>query len=334
MDRVDDLTASCLALDLEVSRKGGRIHAFAALCGEAPPLIHSGRGLAAALARLDDLAGGASYVLGHNLIAFDLPHLQAASPGLHVLHLPPIDTLWLNPLAFPRNPYHHLVKHYQGGQIKRGRLNDPELDARLSLQLLADQREALRETPPDLLAAWHWLTTAQTAAERSDGPVTATVGTAGFNAFFADLRQAPRPSAARARQAIRQRLAEAACQAQSRAALTQAHRHGWALAYALAWLSVAGGNSVMPPWVRHQFPEAGRLVRQLRDLACTEPACHWCRQRQDARKELKRWFGFDDFRPEPKDSEGRSMQQAIAEVAMGGDSALGILPTGTGKSLC
>ena len=331
---MDDLTASCLALDLEIGRKDGRIHAFAALCGEAPPLIHSGRGLAAALARLDDLAEGASYVLGHNLIAFDLPHLQAASPGLHVLHLPPIDTLWLNPLAFPRNPYHHLVKHYQDGQLKRGRLNDPELDARLSLQLLADQREALRNAPADLLTAWHWLTTAQTAAERSDGPVTATVGTAGFNAFFADLRQAPRPSAARARQAIRQRLDEAACQAQSRAALTQAHRHGWALAYALAWLSVAGGNSVMPPWVRHQFPEAGRLVRRLRDLACTEPACHWCRERQDARKELKRWFGFDDFRPEPKDSDGRPMQQTIAEVAMGGESALGILPTGTGKSLC
>ena len=334
MDRVDDLTASCLALDLEVSPKGGRIHAFAALCGEAPPLIHSGRGLAAALARLDDLAEGASYVVGHNLIAFDLPHLQAASPGLHVLHLPPIDTLWLNPLAFPRNPYHHLVKHYQDGQLKRGQLNDPELDARLSLQLLADQREALRETPPDLLTAWHWLTTAETAGERPDGPAIATLHTAGFDAFFAGLRQTSRPSDAEARQAIRQRLAEAACQAQSRAALTQAHRHGWALAYALAWLSVAGGNSVMPPWVRHQFPEAGRLVRRLRDLACTEPTCHWCRQRQDARKELKRWFGFDDFRPEPKDGDGRPMQQAIAEVAMGGESALGILPTGTGKSLC
>ena len=36
--------------------------------------------------------------------------------------------------------------------------------------------------------------------------------------------------------------------------LADARRHGWALAYALAWLSVAGGNSVMPPWVRHQFP--------------------------------------------------------------------------------
>ena len=126
MDRVDDLTASCLALDLEVSRKGGRIHAFAAVHGRARPLIHRGGGLASALARLDDFAEGASYVLGHNLITFDLPHLQAENPSLRVLRLPPIDTLWLNPLAFPRNPYHHLVKHYQSGQIKRGRLNDPE----------------------------------------------------------------------------------------------------------------------------------------------------------------------------------------------------------------
>ena len=334
MDRVDDLTASCLALDLEVSRKGGRIHAFAAVHGRARPLIHRGGGVASALARLDDFAEGATYVVGHNLIAFDLPHLQAARPGLRLLRLPPIDTLRLNPLAFPRNPYHRLVKHYQDGQLKRERLNDPVLDARLSLELLADQREALHKAAPDLLTAWHWLTTAKNADERLDGPVTATVSTAGFDAFFAALRQAPRPSATEARQAIRQRLAEAACRVQSREVLAEPHRHGWALAYALAWLSVAGGNSVMPPWVRHQFPEAGRLVRRLRDLACTEPDCHWCRERQDARKELKRWFGFDDFRPEPKDSDGRPMQQSIAEVAMGGESALGILPTGTGKSLC
>ena len=26
------------------------------------------------------------------------------------------------------------------------------------------------------------------------------------------------------------------------------------LAYALAWLRVSGGNSVLAPWVRHQFP--------------------------------------------------------------------------------
>ena len=80
--------------------------------------------------KLDELADGASFVLGHNLIAFDLPHLAAAKPDLRLLKLPAMDTLMLSPLAFPRNPYHHLVKHYQDGGLKRGRVNDPELDAR------------------------------------------------------------------------------------------------------------------------------------------------------------------------------------------------------------
>ena len=49
---------------------------------------------------------------------------------------------------------------------------------------------------------------------------------------------------------------------------------------------------------------------------------------------MKRWFGFDDFRPAPTDDEGHPMQQSIVEAAMGGKHVLGILPTGTGKSLC
>ena len=109
---------------------------------------------------------------------------------------------------------------------------------------------------------------------------------------------------------------------------------GWPLAYVLAWLSVSGGNSVMPPWVRHQFPRAGQLLRQLRDLACTAPDCGWCRERHDARKELTRWFGFPEYRAEPSDKNGYPLQQSIVEAAMAGKHVLGILPTGTGKSLC
>ena len=299
--------------------------------------------MASALAELDAYAEGATYVLGHNLIAFDLPHLRAANPNLRLLRMPSIDTLRLNPLAFPRNPYHRLVKHYQDGQLKRGQVNDPALDAQLALQLLVDQRDALRKEAPELLAAWHWLTTADTArwprwpgqrAQKYASMDRAAQAQAGFDAFFSTLRQTPRPADAEAREAIRQRLAEAACREQAEKVLDQSARHGWALAYALAWLSVAGGNSVMPPWVRHEFPEAGQLVRRLRDSACTDPACNWCGERQDARKELKRWFGFDDFRPEPADGNGRPMQQSIVEAAMAGESVLGILPTGTGKSLC
>ncbi|MBL8396021.1 MAG: hypothetical protein JNK99_14960 [Candidatus Accumulibacter sp.] len=50
-------------------------------------------------------------MLGHNFIHFDRPHLAAVAPRLRLLALPVIDTLWLNPLAFPRHPYHHLVKY-------------------------------------------------------------------------------------------------------------------------------------------------------------------------------------------------------------------------------
>ena len=313
----------CLSVDLEVGVRDGRIHKFAGICADTGEcLVFSGAAgrLATELARLDELADGADFLLGHNLIGFDLLHLQAASPGLRLLELPAVDTLRLNPLAFPRNPYHHLVKHYQDGQLRRGRINDPELDARLTMEVFRDQQEALRSTPPDLLAAWHGLTS-------SDGGE-------GFDRFFSTIRALPRPTDAETLDAIRARLEGISCRTQAAEVLADISHYGWALAYALAWLSVSGSNSVMPPWVRHQFPEAGRLVRRLRDSACSNPACSWCRERHDARRELARWFGFKGFRPEPLDEAGRPMQQSIAEAALAGEHVLGILPTGVGKSVC
>ncbi|MDE0201568.1 MAG: RecQ family ATP-dependent DNA helicase [Rhodospirillaceae bacterium] len=320
--RNEPFKARCLSLDLEVGKEDGRIHAFGAVRGDTGHGYHGG-GSASQLTRLDALADGVTFLLGHNLIEFDLPHLRAAKPDLRLLNLPVIDTLRLSPLAFPRNPYHSLVKHYQDGALVRGRINDPELDARLALKVFGEQREALGKADPDLLTAWHSLTTPE-----PDGVDSA------LDEFFADLRGTTRPADAEARVAIGRRMKDTACATQARELVINTVRAGWALAYALAWLSVAGGDSVMPPWVRHQFPEAGGLVRRLRDMACTDPACGWCRERHDARRELKRWFGFDGFRPEPTHDDGRPMQQAIVEEAMAGRHALGILPTGTGKSLC
>ena len=313
---------SCLSLDLEVGKQNNRIHAFAAVRPDTGELLVFPDGnLQAKLARLDDLADGASFLLGHNLINFDLPHLAAAKTDLRLLKLPSVDTLWLSPLAFPRNPYHRLVKHYQDAGLKRGQRNNPELDARITLELFGEEREALRANPPNLLAAWHWLTTAQEKM-------------AGFDVFFSDLRNSRRPSDTEAHLVIHELLKGSACRTHARDIIKDIHRSGWAFAYALAWLSVSGGNSVMPPWVRHQFPEAGRFVRRLRDAACVDSACAWCRERYDARKELARWFGFSDFRPEPSCDDGTPMQQSIVETAMAGNHVLGIMPTGAGKSLC
>ena len=313
----------CLSLDLEVSRSNGSINQLAGVrldTGQSAFVQRVGRSLNRALARLDELADGAEFVLGHNLIDFDLPHLRAANPDLRLLRLPAVDTLRINPLAFPRNPYHHLVKHYQDGQLKRERVNNPELDARLALDLFADQQKAFRDAPPELLTAWHWLATAD--------------GGAGFDLVFSSLRGAPRPSDDEAHRTICRRLDGASCRTRTREIVTNAAHQGWELAYALAWLSVAGDNSVLPPWVRHQFPGAGRLVRQLRDDACGEANCDWCRERHDPRKELTRWFGFDDFRPEPAGDDGQPLQHTIVASAMAGEHLLGILPTGAGKSLC
>ena len=155
----------------------------------------------------------------------------------------------------------------------------------------------------------------------------------GFNTLFVELRGRPRPSVAEAHAAIDRRLRGNVCLTQWDASLAD-EEDGWPLAYALAWLSVAGGNSVLPSWVRHRFPAAGRLIRTLRNQPCTDASCTWCNDRHDPAKELKRWFGFDRYRPAPSTPSGESMQGAVVERAMAGDPVLAILPTGAGKSLC
>ena len=320
---VEDGLKACVALDLEVGKRDARIHALAALRPDTDERLvfpEGGLSLEDALVGLDEMADGADFLLGHNLIAFDLPHLLAARPHLRLLDLPAVDTLELSPLAFPRNPYHHLVKHYQDGRLKRAQINNPELDARLALEVFDDQCKALLEVEPELLSDWHWLTTREEQ-------------TAGCGLFFSRLRGAGRPSDKAARAAIRQRLAGAACQVHASDVVARLSPPYWPLAYVLAWLTVAGGNSVLPPWVRYQFPETHPLLQRLRSTACKDSGCAWCRERHDARKELRRWFGFRSFRPVPEHG-GRPMQQAIVEAVMARRHVLGILPTGTGKSLC
>ena len=169
------------------------------------------------LKKLDALAEGAAFVLGHNLIRFDLPQLAAYRPDMTLLALPALDTLCLNPLAHPKNPSHHLVKQYQDGKLQAERLNDPELDARLALAVFRDQQSALADMnrdAPGLVLAWHWLATL-------DNQVS------GFNAFFTTLRRAPKPTDAQALAAIGEFLSDKACATATRAVLVEARQQPW-----------------------------------------------------------------------------------------------------------
>lgn len=315
---------SYLSLDIEASKKDGHIRKFGAIRSDSEAsMTHAGRNIERALEALDRFAEGTSFLIGHNLIEFDLPILKAAKPSLNILKLPILDTLWLSPLAFPKNPYHKLIKHYQDASLKRGKVNDPELDARLTISLFIDLQEQFPQCELDLLTAWHWL-----CAAPPNYPHDA------FEQFFAQIRGRSRPSQSEAALAIKNLLAHETCSTHTQTIVNDVNAHGWSLAYALAWLSVAGGNSVIPPWVRHYKPEVSRLVNLLRDTPCTNPNCVWCRERHDPVKELQRWFNFHEFRSEPACDDGRPMQQAIVEQAMAGKHVFGILPTGAGKSLC
>src|SRR5450830_1914251 len=192
VDAARSFVSCCVGLDLEVSKKSNRIMEVGAAQGletkdlaVTPATLHLTKSeIPAGINKLDAFCRDSKILVGHNVIEFDLPHLVALSPRLSLHEMPVLDSLQLNPLAFPRNPYHHLVKHYQDGQLKSGRLNDPELDARITLDLFYDQIVALRkcnESSPELILAWHWLTTGDKTPK-------------GLNTFFSSIRRKPRPS--------------------------------------------------------------------------------------------------------------------------------------------
>ncbi len=271
-------------------------------------------------------------MIGHNFIRFDAHHLRAENPNLKLLEKPVIDTLWLNPLACPGYPYHRLVKHYKDGGLDAPHVNDPVLDAKLVFNVLNHQGNTLRKTHKSdrgLIDIFHYLTTSR--------------GEAGYDAVFSKVRNAPRPNRSAVEVAIQILLSDRACTNQANSLLSDFDNvlsdqpdGCWSLAYALAWIAAAAvdGRSVMPPWVRYSFPESANVVQQLRDTPCADANCLWCREYNSPKLLLNRWFGYDTFRASPADSDGKSLQETITANALQKSPTLGILPTGTGKSIC
>ena len=363
------ILTNCVSIDLEVNPKDNSIKSLAGVwLGEGDSCVYEPKGdprkVDAALTILDNFCKPAEFLLGHNIIHFDLPHLENVKKGLRLLKKPVIDTLWLNPLAFPEHPYHRLVKHYQDGRIQGDQVNDPELDARLTLKVLGNQLAEfakLNVKSPYSLIAYHYLATQEVAHQ-------------GFDAVFTHIREtgqpndqetetaavmrlqdkagrtskqeavdstsvllqvkSGRPSKQEAVAAITELLQGKACNQQIELAIQGIDNQGWPLAFALAWISVSGGNSVLAPWVLHQFPEASKVIRQLRDTSCNDEACGWCGQHNNPNTLLKDWFGFDSFRPMPATNDGVPLQEIITRDTIAKESILGILPTGTGKSVC
>ena len=326
-EALDKFLKRCISVDIEVNPKTTKIFQFAAVKYDDPqPIISQSYNIENAIKRLHYHLKDDKYIIGHNILKHDLQHLLATSIDKSKQFNAAIDTLYLNPVAFPRNPYHKLVKHHQDARLQTGHVNDPVLDAKYVFDVLKNQIHAFNKlniVEPDALTAYHYL-------------ATRTDTRAGFDAVFQLIRTAEIPTIQQAEKAVWKLLAGKACDRQVELQLDflSSPQSGWPLAYALSWISVAGGDSVLPPWVRMQFRESVQIVRHLRDTDCGNPSCSWCREMNDSKSALKRWFGYETFRPEPKDEDGQSLQEQIVGQAMRRQSLLGILPTGAGKSIC
>jgi ATP-dependent DNA helicase RecQ len=309
------------SLDLEADFDG-RIFAVGAVfmdqsfVRKAPFTLHT------TLQELDAFTANASYVLGHNIIQHDFPLCFEVDSTLALFDKAVIDTLLLSPLAFPENPYHRLVKNYK---LVRDSLNDPLADAKLALSLFEDQWHALQEQHAEcgLLSFYHYAF--------ADNPRYR-----GIQQILLDMgAQALKPAAAfdLFKQLTRDKVCKTAFNQIALSYLPDPELRP-ALAYCLAWLRVAGGNSVLPVWVRQTFEAVAPALGQLRDTGCEDMDCRYCRETHDPVSQLQRYFGFSAFRPQPEDSDGGSLQQRIVQAGMNDSSMFAILPTGGGKSLC
>lgn len=308
-------------MDVETDEKG-EIFALGAVFQDRTWQRRAPFNLKQVMSELDQFASGADYLVGHNIIRHDLPYLTNSAPDLKLLEKLVIDTLLFSPLAFPENPYHRLVKDYK---LVRDSMNEPLNDALLTLTLLGDQWQAMQAQNKEgaLLSFYHFTF----SAERSFSGLQQALVEMGAEPV--DQSQAY----ATFQQLIPEKVCNTALANVVMPFLTESDKR-CAVGYCLAWLLVADGNSVLPPWVRHQFPEVSSLLRQLRDIPCEKFDCDYCQATHDPVKQLSLYFGFSGFRPEPADIQGNSLQQAIIQAAMCDSPLFAVLPTGGGKSLC
>lgn len=311
--------SSIASFDLETNENSD-IYSIGAVLGDASFCKKGRFKVDQALIELDKFVGNCSFVLGHNLLRHDLPLLKQQFPDLQLHAKPVIDTLFLSPLAFPENPYHRLVKNYK---LVCDSINDPVADSKQARLLFTEQCEVFQEGNKDLLSFYAFCFSNQ----KSYHGIYQAFIHLGANELTLEQVEDLLFSLAN------NKVCHSSLDRIAKEFLPLPEKR-LNLAYCVAWLQVAGGSSILPPWVGHEFHDVASMLRQLRDVPCELPDCQWCQTNHNPEKQLENYFGFPSFRAEPATAEGKSLQKEIVSDAMRGRSSLGILPTGGGKSLC
>lgn len=257
----------------------------------------------------------AKYVCGHNIIRHDLKYLPLQDNGLKI-----IDTLFLSPLLFPCHPYHKLLKDEK---LLTDELNNPLSDSLKCRELFFDEINAFNALSTNIKEIYSYL-----LSDRDE-----------FKGFFdylgiGNIREKRKffifgnsnNENARIEQLIKREFAPYIC---NHSFITPYIKNKPVeLCYALSLSATSDYHSITPAWVEHNYPEVDNIIKKLMFTPCSEN-CEYCRNKLDAKKRLKDFFGYDSFRL----YDGENLQEKAVNAALNRKSLLAIFPTGGGKSL-
>jgi len=306
---IGNLDPSKLAfIDLEVGLKDNRIHDIGAINQDDATFHYANKELLFAFLKDSD------FICGHNITHHDLKYLFEESDSYIFKHnygtrkdkeWAAIDTLYISPILFPERPYHNLLKD---DKLVTEQLNNPVNDCMKARDLLIDEISQWRRLPIEKRTIFRKLLKGH---KEFDGFLTAVAEeqasgtTAELIAYFYSGKIC---SNANLNSLIKD--------------------HPVALAYALALIDTSDYHSVTPPWVIYNYPDVEYVVKALRHTRCKN-GCPYCNKDLDSHYNLKRFFGYDQFRT----YDGEPLQENAVQAAINGDSLLAIFPTGGGKSL-
>ncbi|MCQ2343963.1 MAG: RecQ family ATP-dependent DNA helicase [Paludibacteraceae bacterium] len=284
-------------LDTEVGLKDKKLHDIGALH------CNGGTYHGASRKELEEMMKDVDFVCGHNIIHHDIKYLFGDRKLPWVL----VDTLYISPLLFPERPYHRLIKD---DKLQSEQLNNPVNDCVKARDLLMDEINAWNMLNPNKRAIFHNL----------------LKGTKEFEGFLLMVSDETRITDDELESTIFNEYRGKICEHADLG--TMIGKHPCELAFALALIGTTNHRSVTPPWVLHNYPLVENIINELRHTICQE-RCEYCDNNLNVNKNLKKFFGFDQFRK----YEGEPLQENAARAAVEGRSLLAVFPTGGGKSL-
>lgn len=284
-------------VDVEVGVKDRKIHDIGALRWDGAKYHGTSRD------ELERMLKDVDFVCGHNIVHHDGKYLFEGRKIRWAM----VDTLYVSPLLFPERPYHRLLKN---DKIVSEQMNNPVNDCMKAHDLMMDE-----------ISQWEML-----SDRRKNIFSNLLRGKSEFEGFLQMVNAGNAVTNEELCDIIREEFQGKICGHVDIETIT--NDFPCELAYALALIDTTDHRSVTPPWVLKNYPNVENVIRQLRHTRCKE-GCAYCDNELDVKRNLKRFFGFDQFRT----YDGEPLQENAAKAAVEGLSLLAIFPTGGGKSL-